>query len=189
MALERAVLYGKIASLVETRGMFTCDVVPAGGDTQQLLWGAYMSSMITAMSNISSTVWSAYSYELQGYSAGHWVPYDLLTVSSSGGSSGDQMPNAVAVVLLGKALGLRHVGRKFVSPISEALSVGNSLSSGGITLAAACLLAYITPFTGIGGGTITPGVADSTGTFHPFVGGIVSSILGSIRRRKPGRGI
>jgi hypothetical protein len=54
---------------------------------------------------------------------------------------------------------------------------------------AAGLLAYLTPFTGIGGGVITPGILDKNNAFRPFVGGYLSSFVGSVRRRKPGNGM
>jgi hypothetical protein len=54
---------------------------------------------------------------------------------------------------------------------------------------ASLLAAYLTPFEGIGGGTITPGVLDKNESFRPFVSGLVSSVLGTMRRRKPGVGI
>jgi hypothetical protein len=141
------------------------------------------------MVDVLSNAWASSSYELQTYSAGSWVPYDELTYVTGGTATDDRWPNAVAIVLIAKAAGLRHVGRKFFSPVTEVLATANSLVGTAMISAASGLLAYITPFEGIGGGTITPGVVDKTGTFHPFVGGFVSSLLGSIRRRKPGIGI
>lgn len=189
MAIERATVYGSIGGLVQTRNIFTCDVVPQGGDTDALLWDTYLDSIYNEVANLTQPIFSTTQVELSAPSGGSWVPYDQFTFTHTGNISGDYLPNAVAVVLLGKAAGLRHVGRKFFGGIAEQITAANGLYAGGIASAAACLLAYITPFTGLGGGTITPGVVDKTGTFHPFVGGVVSSLLGSMRRRKPGLGI
>ena len=101
----------------------------------------------------------------------------------------DALPNVVSAVLIGKAAGIRHMGRKFFGPVAEAAVAANSLIAGYMVIAASVLLAYLTPFTGLGGGVITPGILDKTETFRPFVGGMVSSLLGSMRRRKPGNGI
>src|SRR5512135_797566 len=189
MATERAVVYGSLYSVVQIRHMFTCDVLPSGGDTQQVLWSAYILSVLNPVVGLLTTGTHFYSYELQSYSAGHWVPYDTVNISKTGVDSSDPLPNAVATVLLGKASGLRHVGRKFLGGLAENNVTGNTLTAAALIVAATTLAAYITPFTGIGGGTITPGVIDNAGTFHPFVGGVVSSLLGSMRRRKPGVGI
>lgn len=189
MTIERAVVSGIIASVVQTRNMFTCDVVPSGGDTDQILWDAYLSSVYTPLTNITADIWHTTSYELQNLSGGHWVPFDQVSFVKTGADANQQGPNAVAVVLIAKALGLRHIGRKFFSPITENQMYGNTITTAALAYAASVLLAYITPFTGLGGGTITPGVTDAGGTFHAFVGGVVSSLLGSMRRRKPGLGI
>ena len=189
MAIQRGVVSGTIAGVVQTRTVFTCDVIVSGGDTAEVLWTAYITNIYAQVNGFVSNVWQAQSYELSIPSAGHWVPFLVHTLSFGGGQTGDYLPNAVSAVLLGKAAGLRHVGRKFFGPIVESLTTANSLAGAGITAAAATLLAYITPFTGTGGGIITPGVVDQAGDFHPFVGGVVSTILGSMRRRKPGLGI
>jgi hypothetical protein len=129
-----------------------------------------------------------YQYELQYYAAGQWVPYDLIAINNSGAGTGDALPNQSAVVLIGKAFGIHGIGRKFLSGIPESAQAAGALVAPYIAGFATVLLDYITPFTGIGGGTITPGVLDKHGTFRPFVGGFVSSLLGSMRRRKPGVG-
>lgn len=189
MATERAVAIGTLGSVVQLRSMFTCDVIPSGGDTAQVLWAAYMDSMMGALTNLTSELVLYSEYELQMRVGVSWVPYDLVAATYTGATMTVHLPNAVSVVLMGKANGLRHVGRKFISGLATYLTDDNGLSAIGITRAADALLAYITPFTGLGGGIITPGVVTSAGVFHPFVGGVVSSILGSMRRRKPGVGI
>lgn len=189
MGIERAVVKGLLGGVVETRNMFTCNVTPAGGDTALILWDAYITSILDPIEDLTSSSWASYAYELQGLAFPQWVPYDIITCVHTGANSGDFLPNAVATVLLGKAPGLRHVGRKFISGMAESSVSGNALTVGALVYAAAVLLAYITPFTGLGGGTIVPGVIDKVGTFHAFTGGVVSSLLGSMRRRKPGVGI
>lgn len=189
MTIQRAVVSGTMLDQVVTRSMFTCDVVESGGDTAELLWDAYLASMYDEWMNLVPEITQTTGYELQEYDAGQWVPFYSVPWPNGGTLSGSSIVNAVSLVLIGKAAGLRHMGRKFISGLAGLVLDGNSLGEDYLSTAAAALVAYITPFTGIGGGTITPGVVDKLGVFHPFVGGLVSSILGSMRRRKPGIGM
>lgn len=189
MTIQRAVVKGNMLGVVQFRSMYTCDVVPNGGDTNQLLWQTYLDPIYTDVGELISTGWTADTIELQNYSSGDWVTFDELSTSYAGTATGEDLPNAVSMVLIGKAAGLRHVGRKFFGPITEMVNEGNVIAPAVMIVLGAVLLDYITPFTGIGGGTITPGIVDKNGVFRAFVGGVVSSLLGSMRRRKPGVGI
>lgn len=189
MATERLILKGTIANLVEIRNMFTCSVVPSGGDTSAVLWAGYWSSLEVQYEGISHFGVHFYEYEVQAFIGGSWVPQDVVALNLDGVQTGDVLPFQNAIVFIAKAAGLRAVGRKFLAGIPEANTNSGVLAGSMISAAANFLAAYITPFTGIGGGTITPGILDKTGTFRPFVGGFVSSLLGSMRRRKPGLGI
>lgn len=188
MAIERAVVKGTILGVVQSRAIFTADVVPSGGDTNTLLWTTYVQSIYTPARNVWGGGVVTQTMELYTLTGGSYVTYDEVSFPNTGGGTADHLPNAVAWVLLGKAAGLRHVGRKFFGPPDEDHCGSNTLVTAVAANVAAALLAYITPFTGLGGGVITPGVVDKNGTFHPFVGGVVSSLLGSMRRRKPGNG-
>lgn len=190
MTTQRAVVKGDLASAVQVRNVFTCDVVESGGDTAPVLWEAYLNSIYNELMPIMRSILHITSFEMYDLVAGEWVPAGEIEFTYEGAvQSGDFLPNAVAIVLLGKAAGARHVGRKFFSGLPESTAFENGLAVGVASTVAAVLAAYITPFTGIGGGVITPGVVTSSGTFHAFLGGSVSSFLGSIRRRKPSVGI
>jgi hypothetical protein len=169
--------------------MFTCNVVPSGSDTSAVLWDAYLDSIYTSVIEACTTNVVFYSYEVQQPVGLQWETIDEVAFNYTGVNTGEALPNAVALVLLGKATGIKHVGRKFFSGISEAFAWNNTIATGVVARAAMILAAYITPFTGLSGGVITPGVRDNAGVFHAFVGGMVSSLLGSMRRRKPGLGI
>lgn len=189
MTVMRAVVKGTLHNEVQVRNMFICDVVPSGGDTTEVLWTAYLDSIYDEVLQILSTGLTFQTYELQAPLGSSWETTQEVTYAKAGFSQGEVLPNAVALVLLAKASGIRHVGRKFFSGITEVTGVYNTITAGAMVTAAAALLAYITPFTGLGGGTITPGIRTAAGGFHPFVGGYVSTLLGSMRRRKPGLGI
>lgn len=189
MTIERAVVMGTLASLVQIRNMYTCEVIESGGDDSQTLWLAYMSSIFDELAPLTSTGLAWYEYDVQEYSAGSWVLKDVVTVSEAGSDAGDRLPFQNAITFVAKAYGLRKIGRKFLAGITEGYGVNGVIQVALAADVAAFLLAYITPFTGIGGGTITPGIVDGSGVFHPFLSGVVSSVLGSMRRRKPGIGI
>jgi hypothetical protein len=189
MAIQRAVVHGMISGLVQTRNMFTAELGTGGVDSDELLWSTYLTTVYDPLMSIISDQWESQLFEIQEYSSGHWPTVAEVSFVESGEVTGEQIANAVAFVLIGKASGLRHVGRKFFSPLGELTAVGNALVSTQAAHAASALLAYIDPWTGLGGRTFTPGVVDKNGSFHSFVGGFVSSLLGSMRRRKPGVGI
>jgi hypothetical protein len=189
VTIQRAVVKGILGDLVQTRNLFTADVVESGGDTFAILWDAYLQSIYDEVEPILSITATTISAELQNYTAGDWITFDELEFVNSGSSTAQALANAVAFVLIGKAPGKRKMGRKFFSGLTEDTGQVNTLADSVLSAAALTLLAYITPFTGIGGGTITPGILDKDGSFKAFVGGVVSSYLGSMRRRKPGIGI
>ncbi len=189
MAIQRAVLSGKIAGTVNTRNVFTADITIVAGDEPENYWTPYLQSITNNIVSMTASVWVADSYEVMIPAGGGWESVAIIPFSASGLVSGDYLPNAVAAVLLGKAAGKRHIGRKFFSAIPESVTTANSLVGVALTNAGLALAAYITPLTTVLGSVLTPGVVDKTGTFHAFTSGVVSSLLGSMRRRKPGLGI
>lgn len=188
MAIMRAVVKGTLFDTVQVRNMFTADVTPAGGDTSEDLWTAYLQSIYTEVASICNVGFKTATYEMQAPLGSQWETLQEVPFVNEGDSVADYLPNQTALVLIGKAAGIRHLGRKFFSGLSESASTGNGIATLVASTVAAALLAYITPFTGIGGGIIQPGIRTAGGTFYPFVGGFASSLLGSMRRRKPGIG-
>jgi len=189
MTIERAVVNGMIASTVVTKTVFTAQVTRTPGEEINEVWDPYIGSTLGPLMQIVSPVWAATTYDVYTRVGDQWELIDTVTFNMAGTSSGDQLANAVACVLIGKCQGIRKFGRKFVSPLTESVVAGNALVSAGMVAAAEGLLAYITPVTTLLSSVLIPGVVSHNGDFHPFVGGVVSSLLGSIRRRKPGYGI
>jgi hypothetical protein len=188
MTVHRAVLYGSFASVVQIRNVFTADLT-GSGSTPTELWGLYMDELLSTMPLVASNVVSFYQYELSLFNAGHYVPYDSITIDEPGTYEGESLPGQSAIVLIAKAAGLRQIGRKFLVGVPEELQVSGALVAGVAATMASILAAYITPVSGSGDSLLTPGIMDKTDTFRPFVGGFVSSFLGTMRRRKPGVGI
>lgn len=189
MPIEKAVVHGEILNAVQVRNIYTCEVVEIGGDTSPILWDAYLQCIYDIFQDMVPSAVTFSEVERFRLVSGQFnlIGVDTLNFAPTGILA--QEVNSVAMVLIGKALGVRRMGRKFFSGLSLGTVLGNSLTGGALALAVSMLAAYVTPFTGIGGGTITPGILDKTLTFRPFVGGIVSTFLGSMRRRKPGVGI
>lgn len=189
MGVERAIFKGTIASTVQFRNMFTANVTEVGGDTSAVLWNTYNLALLSDFGDLVGATTHFYEAEIQEYSAGHWITKDIVAFDYAGSVSGDLLPYQAAITFIAKGAGLRQVGRKFVGGITETMTAGGVLTSTLVTAAAQFLTDWIAPVTGIGGGTLVPGIVDKGGTFRAFVGGTVSSVLGSMRRRKPGIGI
>lgn len=187
--IERAIMKGTVLDLVQTRTMFTALLADGVDVTDAPAWPVYVHGIFTPILTAISSAWTTSTLELQYRSGSSWVTYDEVAFTLGASNSGDVSPNYVAVVLIGKALGLRKMGRKFFTGIPKSLLSGNALGGAFLAGFASSLLAYISPQTGVGMSDLTPGIVDVAGTFHPFVGGFVSSFLGTMRRRKPGLGI
>lgn len=187
--IEHAVLKGTIADVVQIRNIFTAQVTEVGADTSELLWDVYMSEILARLHDLTNIVTHFDGYDVYQLNAGNWDLIDEVTSNVDGASSSDPLLNQAALVLIGKAAGSRHMGRKFIGALNETDVIGNTLVSSVAVIAATLLLDYVSPVTGTGGGSLIPGTVDKTGGFWPFVGGTVSSLLGTMRRRKPGNGI
>jgi hypothetical protein len=186
---ERAILKGTILSTVQIRNLFTAQVTEGGGDLSHDLWSTYMLALINDIGDLMSATTHFYEYEVQRYTGGHWLTLEIEALDFAGSVSGDLLPYQAALVLIGKAAGLRQIGRKFIGGLTETMTAGGVLTSTLITAAAQTLTDFLAPVNGLGSGLLQPGILDKTGVFRPFVGGTVSSVLGSMRRRKPGLGI
>ncbi len=188
MTIERAILTGQILNAVEIKNMFVAEVTEVGGDTSPIMWGVYIDQFLNELEDLTGADVTFSGFEIQQLISGEWNSTGLFPVTFSTGSNSPNIPNQMAVVLIGKALGIRKIGRKFLAGVSFGAIAGNALVGGAIATAANLLVLYISPVNGIGGGVLQPGIVTKAGAFHAFVGGIVSSFLGTMRRRKPGVG-
>jgi len=147
MTVERAILYGTLAEVVQIRNMFTCEVIPSGGDDSEILWGAYMSSMVDAITDLSRDTVHYYQYETQLWETPNWTPLDVVDIDVDGAfNETGVLPNQVALVLIGKAAGIREIGRKFISGLDEGFQEGGLVIPAYAALLTAVLAAWLTPF-------------------------------------------
>jgi hypothetical protein len=189
MAIQRAVAIGTIGSTVQIRNVFHADVIPGLADPAIDLWYTYLNYLYGFVAQCLCGVVQYTSFETYVPVAGDWILEDQHVLAISGAEGTDYLPNAVALVIEGIASGSRHIGKKFFSGVAEGFTSGNVLTGAAVGYIASALLGYISPCYGLSSGSLTPGVVDKNFQFHPFVGGVVASLLGSQRRRKPGVGI
>lgn len=190
MSVQRAIVRGMIANLVNTRNMLTAQITLVGGDTDDMLWDIYIQGILNPILPLLATVVTFNSREIQELNQGIWQTVHDDAISYTGSAANfDPLPNAVAFVYIAKTLVQRVVGRKFWSGIAESAATGNTVTVGALAAMVSSFAAYIAPWTSLAGSTFQPGVVDRSGVFQAFTGGFVSSFLGSQRRRKPGVGM
>lgn len=189
MTICRGIVKGTLFGAVQTRNMFVAQIGSAEGDTDAGVMYTWLSAVWSPLRSVLASSFTTTTLETQTYFDGHWFTAEENPFVWAGTASGDQLANAVAAVLIGKVSGSYLHGRKFFSGLCESAVAGNELVGGAITTMGTVLLAYITPGVGEHGASYSPGILDKSGTFHSFSSGFVSSLLGSMRRRKPGLGI
>jgi hypothetical protein len=190
VVIQRAVVRGTIANLVQTRNMFTAQLDISQADDAIELWEVYLGTVLQPVVGVLQNTVTFSGFELFELSPSGWGTIADVPLTYTGAvTTSEQMPNQVACVWIAKTLGRRVVGRKFWSGLSELFSVVNAMTNDGVLAFAAGFAAYIAPWTSLGGSIFNPGVTNKNDEFFPFVGGFVSSFLGSQRRRKPGVGM
>lgn len=189
VVIERCILKGHLFGLVQTRNMFVAELNVLGSETNESMWSAYLDEVLTPLIPFLSPVFTTDGFELQVKAGSEWTFLEEDVWTNVGTGSGDALPNAVAAVLIGHVAGNRALGRKFFSGLAEIAIDGNSLTATALAAAATSVAAYVSVLSGDSESYLTPGLITKGGTFRPFISGFVASLLGSMRRRKPGLGI
>lgn len=189
MGYERLVRKGLLGSVVETRNIYTANLEAQSGDTPQSLWAGYLAGIESPIQSYLAGVFTATTVQRFTQSGQSWYPQQEWSIAWAGGNQNDSVPNMIAAVLIGKVIDHHGFGRKFIPGLAEANTTVNALASGAVAAFATSLAAYISVYTSTHGGTVTPGIMDKNWVFHAFTSGFVSSLLGTMRRRKPGLGI
>lgn len=187
--IQRAILKGRLLGLVATRNMFVAEIDPFEPYDPAIVWAGYLGAIWDNISIYMSTGWVAETIEIQNLEGTNWVTVKEIPSSLAGSSTSPIVANLLAAVLVGKAIGKRLVGRKFFSGLTEAVVEANSMTSAALSAFAGAAIDYISPFTGSDTSVLQPGIVDKNFAFHGFVSGFVASLLGTMRRRKPGLGI
>lgn len=123
---------------------------------------------------------------------GEWVTERLLgntLPDLTFTASTDAYPNQISGVLIGNTDRPKSRGRKFLVPFVETAGVGSSIISAVMSLLATSLSHYLADETIADTDVLSPGIPRSGfDQFLAFSDGVVNSILGTQRRRKPGVG-
>ena len=188
-SLRRWVVKGMLWNVVAIRNMFVGELSLDTIDEEADGVEAYLDAIYTPILPDMTTQMTLQTVEIQDRILGHWLTSDEIGYSKAGGVTGDTLANFVAGVIIGKIQGHKGHGRKFFSGWCEQAVLGNSVVAGTLAHLVTSLAAYITPVTFGLGSTYTPGLILKDGNFYPFTSGFVSSLLGTMRRRKPGLGI
>src|SRR5512147_863556 len=147
--IERAVVKSTIGGIVEARNIFTAEVTEVGGDTSETLWATYLETLVGHIASQLSNVVHFYAYDVYQLNAGSWELISEVTMDETGAGTGDALLNAASIVLIGKAAGIRHMGRKFYGSLNESSVLGNSVVAAVAAALATDLLYYISPVAGI----------------------------------------
>lgn len=186
----RGILKGRIGGVVQTRNMFIAEVTLSEGDTIWDVWEGYITEIMTDVQPILATVWAGESFEIQMKETdGKWTSQEEHTLTFAGTATGEGLANFVSLVLIGRAYGRRRLSRKFFGPLAESTASENLVTNPAMVYAGQALIHWISPYTTTNSSLLSPGFIDKGGAFRPFVGGSVSQLLGTMRRRKPGLGI
>lgn len=187
--VQKCVVKGHLFGAVQTRAVFYGNVELESPDTVDDPWMAYLNPIYTAVNPFLGSAVVTETFEIFDQSGSTWYSRGEFAFSTGGGSAGEQLANAVAAVLIGRVPSHHGVGRKFFSGLAETAVSGNALITSALSAFAAACVLYVSPITTANGSSLAPGIVDKNDAFHMFLGGFVSALLGSQRRRKPGIGV
>lgn len=123
---------------------------------------------------------------------GQWETTELVGTDDSPTTftgTGDWYPNQVSGVLTANTARPKSRGRKFLIPFLETGAIGNDIVSAVLTAMGLALNHYIADQAIDVDNRLSPGVPRTAANeFLPFSNGVVNSLLGTQRRRKPGVG-
>jgi hypothetical protein len=101
----------------------------------------------------------------------------------------DAMPNQVSPFVVFKTARPRTVGRKFLFPLTEAAQDAGILTAGSVTAIVAYADDAVNDIILAPAGTLVPGVPrTSVNDWQEFYVAVVTDLLGTQRRRRPGYG-
>jgi len=125
--------------------------------------------------------------------AGEWITDRLLgwdTPAITFTGTADPLPHQCSAVLVGNTARPKSRGRKFLAPFDDDAAVGPDWGGAVITALGLALNHYLADEQVTVGNDLSPGVPRTDAdVFLPFTTGIVNSVVGTQRRRKPGVGI
>jgi len=179
-------VYHFLCNFVEDQsGQDVVDAVQAYIEDVMESVGTYLSDGFTInITPVNQITWDAETTE--------WMVERLIGTclpSYTHSSAADPWPNQIAAVLVGNTDRPKSRGRKFLPGFVEDAGDGGDLISAAVTAMGVALNHYIADETVDGSSVLSPGVIrDGVDKFLEFTDGVVNSVVGTQRRRKPGVG-
>lgn len=187
--INKIVVKGLLAGVVQTRNVYYAQIDASTPESRESMISDYLDGIYSKIELVTGPVATWDGADLFVRSASEWLPVGSMDLDYAGANEGDVLPNLVAATIIGKVTGSKGFGRKFFSGISEAQTTVDALIAGALANMALAALAYVSPVLGDGTDRLDPGLWMKDEAFHTFSTGVVSSLLGTMRRRKPGLGI
>ncbi len=189
MSVYRLTIQEKMDASNEARNVFhyeyTPGIVPGHAD-----WLALATTLATAIAgciDVSANIYG-YTVHLLLEPSGKFNLIDNGELDIDGVRTGESLPYQVAAVVLGYTAISKHIAKKWLGPISETDQAGGVIVQALDTALQAFGTAWKTPYTQ-GGINLVPHSWSKTAGPLQITSCICPTILGTQRRRKPGRGI
>lgn len=170
----------------------------ASGQSEAVVALAIASALEALYDNLNadvSTVWNdpeVYIDKVE-WVTDHWEVTENVAetaLDTSFNNATEPSPLHAPAYFVGRTARPRSRGRKWMPSFCEDRMGSGALIGAAITDLTAAAADYIDTIDMGGGNSLVPGVPSTvTGTFLPFVGAIVGTIVGSQRRRRQGYGI
>lgn len=187
--IQKAVVKGTLLGVVQIRNIFYAQVAPSSLDTYQILWTDYLTAVYTPILEWLSGAWVLQSFEVYQKDTEWFLKSEEPLELTGTDNTSQLLPNLISAVLIGKVSEYRGFGRKFMAGLTELATQSNLLETTALVDFAQSAAAYVAVYFGDNSGVLGPGIYDKSGNFRAFTTGLVSSLLGTMRRRKPGLGI
>lgn len=194
----RVIVKGKLLGVVETRGMHTYVLTSANASEGEVALGleGQMTTLYSYLhTNMVGSWMHWYEQETQKWhprvlqEPGYWLGYDVTAMNLTGLVAGDMTAFQAAILVTLKTAVKRTLGRKFFPGLAESLTTDGSLTVNAVNMMANVVGFLLQSVTFGAGGVAEPCILDKHDVPHQFIGGVVGSIISTMRRRKPGYGI
>jgi len=189
MSVWRVTIKETMAEGCEARQVFHYEYTP-GLEPGHSTWLGLATALATAIGaciDVSANIYG-YTVHLWLEDTKRWNLVDEGELTIPGLREGNSLPYQIAAVVLGYTNLSRHIAKKWLGPISGSDQDGGVVVQGLKTVLEAFAVAWQTPYTA-GGVNLNPVSWSKTGGPLGLREMDVDDVLGTQRRRKPGKGI
>jgi hypothetical protein len=183
-------LKGTLLNAVQTRNVFYygADTTTPGGQQADEL-GVQVEDIAADVVDIAAPAINFYQIDSSYWDGVAWQPIQEVTIDQTGGNTGSDMSSYQTSGLMRATTSvLKAVGRKFIPGIAESVTQDSQFIQG-VAIYLVQLLADYIATVQVQFVNWYPGVPSKNSAFAPFTSATFSSLLSTMRRRKPGYGI